>query len=121
MNFIYRPVLGTGNLLFGGGPYVGFGIGGKVKSTSGTTSVTSDVEYRNDLNSTDPTDKAYLKRVDGGVNVLAGYELSNGISFQLNTSLGLINVLPEREGQTNNESSQKHIGFGVSVGYRFGR
>jgi len=35
VNFIYKPVLGTGNFVLGFGPYIGFGIGGKLKSADG--------------------------------------------------------------------------------------
>src|SRR5688572_5687282 len=30
LNFLYKPILGTGNLLLGFGPYVAFGVGGNV-------------------------------------------------------------------------------------------
>ena len=121
MNFVYHPMLGNGHLLLGGGPYIGFGIGGKVKTTSGSLNNTSDVEYRNTVKLNDPQDREYFKRMDAGVGLLAGYEWRSGLSFQLNTNLGLMNIEPDYEGSSNSQFKAKHIGFGLSVGYRFGK
>jgi hypothetical protein len=35
VNFVYKPILGSGNMLLGFGPYVGFGINGKLKAANG--------------------------------------------------------------------------------------
>jgi hypothetical protein len=35
VNLVYKPVLGAGRLLLGFGPYVGFGLGGKLKVDNG--------------------------------------------------------------------------------------
>lgn len=111
LNFVYKPVLGAGNLLLGFGPYVGFGIDGKTESANGFE---TDVEFGNDDVVRDPS-KDYLKRSDAGANLLAGYEFSNKVSVQLNAQLGLANINPENSGQ----AKRKNTGFGVSLGYRF--
>lgn len=116
VNFVYKPVLGTGRMLLGFGPYVGFGLGGKVK-TAGTE---RDVEYEKTVNSSSPSLTAGVyKGIDGGANLLAGYEFARNLSFQVNAQLGLVNINPEFQGAANDESKWRHTGFGLSLGYRF--
>lgn len=114
VNFLYKPALGAGKMLLGFGPYVGFGVGGKVELPNGND---VDVEFENEVSglSTTPT----YKRMDAGANFLAGYEFSNRFSFQLNAQLGLAKINPEFTGLGNDESSWKNTGFGLSLGYRF--
>ena len=105
INFLYKPALGDGKLLLGFGPYLALGVGGKTKAGGTSTSV----EWGSDPDQ--------IKRFDAGANLLAGYELSNRLSFQLNAGLGLINLANRPEG--DNKSSLKNTGFGISAGYRF--
>lgn len=105
VNFVYKPDLGTGRMLLGFGPYLGIGVGGKY--TVGNTDV--DIEFGKD--------PGQLKRLDAGANMLAGYEFSNKLSFQLNASLGLTNLANRPDG--DNKSNLKNTGFGLSLGYRF--
>jgi hypothetical protein len=118
VNFIYKPILGTGNLVLGAGPYLGIGVGGKSKlSASGSTAIEQDVVFNNEYNSSTPLVPQFSK-LDAGANFLAGYEFANKVSLNLKAQLGLKNISPD----TNNgddESSLKNTGFGFSVGYRF--
>lgn len=116
VNFIYKPVLGTGNMLLGFGPYAAFGIGGKVEDVNGNE---YDVEFKNEVGAGDPSGVAYFKRFDAGANFLAGYEFANRISFQLNAQLGLVNINPEFQDLPDDKTKMKNTGFGVSLGYRF--
>ena len=116
VNFVYKPVLGTGRMLLGFGPYVGFGLGGKIK----TANSERDVEYEKTVNNNTPSLTAGVyKGIDGGANFLAGYEFARNLSFQVNAQLGLVNINPEFQGASNDESKWRHTGFGVSLGYRF--
>ena len=119
INFLYKPALGPGKLLLGFGPYVGFGIGGKSKG--GNNMVDADVKFKNDISSAESIDpkKDYFKTLDFGGNLLAGYELSNKISFQLNAQLGMANLFPKIDGKKPEDTKVKNTGFGISVGYRF--
>jgi hypothetical protein len=120
VNFIYKPVLGNGRLLLGLGPYVAYGIGGKVKLSGSGTDVDQDIKFENKLTESQLLDdQYYLKRFDAGANLLAGYELSSGISFQLNAQLGLLKINPGYDGNSSDKSTVKNTGFGLSVGYRF--
>jgi hypothetical protein len=113
VNFIYKPILGAGRMLLGFGPYVGFGLGGKVKSNDGKE---TDVEFTKNYDA--GVNKPQYKGIDGGANFLAGYELKNNLSFQINAQLGLTQLTPGIDGE-DNPIKQKNTNFGVSVGYRF--
>jgi len=115
VSFVYKPVLGTGRLILGFGPYVGFGVGGKVKNGSNS----ADVKFKNEITTDDfNTGDVYFKKMDAGANMFAGYEMSNKLSLQLNTQLGLSKINPKIEGFPDDESSVKNTGFGFSLGYR---
>ena len=114
VNFVYKPVLGSGNMLLGFGPYAGFGMGGKIKASNGTE---TDIDFGSDYNAANPA--TYFKSFDAGANLLAGYEFVNKVSFQLNAQLGLLKINKDANGITNDKSSWKNTGFGVSLGYRF--
>ena len=115
VNFLYKPGLGTGHLLLGVGPYIGFGINGQVKSNNGD----EDIKFKNTVTVAEATADPYLKRIDAGGNLLFGYEMANHLSVQLNAQLGMIKINPKVDGLPSNESSWKNTGFGISLGYRF--
>lgn len=120
VNFIYKPVLGSGNLLLGGGPYVAYGLGGKWKEDNNGSKSDGRLEFINDYDDESDDDDVvpYGKKLDAGLNLLAGYELSNKLSFQLNAGLGLINIAPNESGEKPNETI-KNSGFSISIGYKF--
>lgn len=119
VNFIFRPLLGTGHLLLGFGPYVAFGVDGKAKYEGGGSSVSEDIVFKKDVKASDADNVVYIKPMDAGANMLLGYEFANKVSFQLNAQLGLTEINPTYEGSSNGQSSQKNTGFGFSIGYRF--
>lgn len=116
VNFVYKPTLGTGNMLLGFGPYVAFGIGGKIEDANGNE---RDVKFKNKINVDDDFTVSYLKKTDAGANLLAGYEFANKFSFQVNAQLGLVNINPEYSELPNDNSKLRNTGFGLSLGYRF--
>lgn len=103
VNFLYKPELGEGRMLLGFGPYAAYAVDGNTKNPDG------DIEFGDQ--------PGELKRFDAGANLLAGYEFSNKLSFQLNAGLGLVNINNRPSGDS--KSSVKNTGFGVSLGYRF--
>ncbi len=115
VNFVYKPMLGTGNMLLGFGPYVALGVGGKFKSSNGTE---SDIEFENEITTPAPG-VAYFRKTDAGANLLAGYEFANKFSVQLNAQLGLVNIIPEYTALPNDDAKIKNTVFGLSLGYRF--
>jgi hypothetical protein len=101
VTFQYQPELGNGHLLLGVGPYVGMGIG-QVKYASDNADLKRD------------WDDAKLRKFDAGGKLLAGYQLSNGLSLNLNANLGLVKLADVDNPPTTNNTS-----FGVTVGYKF--
>lgn len=115
LNFVYRPMLGNGNIILGVGPYMGIGIGGKVEDGDDET----DIKFENEVTPLDYATAPYFRRLDFGGNLLAGYQFMNGLFFQLNAQLGMTNVLPEIQGTDKDDFKLKNTGFGVSLGYMF--
>ncbi|MFO7851901.1 MAG: porin family protein [Bacteroidota bacterium] len=119
LNFVYKGRLGNGFFMLGLGPYLSYGIGGKVTTTGGDASLDTDVEFQNSVALTDPLTTTYFTPFDAGGNIFAGYETGGGLFIQLNTQLGMMEVNPENAWFENDEASIKHVGYGLSLGYRF--
>ena len=117
VNFIYKPALGKGSVILGFGPYVGFGIGGKVERGGNND---TEINFTKSVNATPSLTAGNFKSFDAGGNLLAGYQFANGVSFQLNTQLGMVNINPEHQNATNDQTRWRNTGFGVSLGYRLG-
>jgi len=115
LNLVYKGLLGQGYIILGLGPYFGYGIMGSVKSDDATT----DIEFTNTVEITDPLTVPYFKAFDAGGNLFFGYELANGISAQMNVQLGMVKINPEYKILSEDKSSIKNTGFGFSLGYRF--
>ncbi len=113
--FLYKGGLGNNHVLLGFGPYAAMGIGGKIKGDQ----IDIDVKFVNDI--ADANGLGYhIKPIDFGAQMMAGYELGMGLSFALNASLGLVDIEPKVAGK-DLDSFTKNNGFGLSVGYRFGK
>lgn len=115
LNLLYRGLLGQGYIILGLGPYFGYGIMGNVKSDDDT----NDIEFTNTVEIADPLTVPYYKAFDAGGNLFFGYEMANGISAQMNVQLGMVKINPEYKILTDDKSSIKNTGFGISLGYRF--
>jgi len=107
VNLLYKPLLGSGHLLLGFGPYVAYGIMGKYGETK--------IEFAKEANA----ENNIFKPLDAGANLLAGYEFDFKLSFQLNAQLGLLEINPENLSNPEDQTSEKNTGFGISLGYRF--
>ena len=116
LNFVYKALLGKGYFLLGFGPYIGYAIGGKTIPESGSA---TEIEFNKVVETGDPETVKYYKRFDAGGNIFAGYELASGIFLQLNTQLGMLKINPEDKRISDDKSSVKNTGFGLSIGYRF--
>lgn len=113
VNFIYKPMLGAGSMLLGFGPYVGFGINGKMKAVNGTE---RKVTFNNTY-STSEAEDIQFKKLDAGANFLIGYEFKSKLSAALKAQLGLININPDTN-IPGDETRYRNTGFGLSLGYR---
>jgi len=120
VNLVYKPLLGTGRLIAGFGPYVDFGVGGKVKYDGAGAPADQDIKFKNSYSNTDNSSNVYYRSVGAGANVLAGYEFANKLSFQLNAQLGLTDINPKNDASpSSSQAKATNTGFGISAGYRF--
>lgn len=118
LSFLYRPLLGTGHLLLGFGPYVAYGLSGKTDIDVIGIEGERDIKFDNEYSSAIPYGE-YFKRFDFGANLFFGYELENGLFVQLNTQLGLAKINAENTNFPDADTSLKNTGFGLSIGYMF--
>lgn len=117
LNFLYRPALGNGHLILGFGPYIGYGISGRSKYTISSVSSERDIDFTNDYDGLYDSDK--MNPLDIGANLFFGYEFPIGVFIQLNTQLGLTKINSNNNTLSNDQTSFKNIGFGLSLGYQF--
>jgi hypothetical protein len=115
MNLLYRPALGNGHILLGFGPYIAYGVAGKAKYNSSE----EDIEFTKDYENTFPLHTNQFKPLDFGGNLLFGYELAMGLSFQINTQLGMAQINSDNRAYPTHKTSYKNTGFGLSLGYTF--
>lgn len=125
VNLLYKPQLGTGNLLIGAGPYLGYGIGGKWETNGRIvigdivlTEKSGKVLFKNDWRDGEFGNYLFGKPWDYGVNLVAGYEFLQHFTAQFNAQFGLANLTAEIDG-ISREGSTRNKGYGISVGYRF--
>ncbi len=118
VNAVYR----TGQFYFGAGPYVGFGIGGKWKEGYFDDFFNEEGEEVTDTGKIIFGKDGYYRRVDFGINFLAGYQLNNHLSVGLGYGLGLRDVYQTES--TNSSLGDKYWVaknrvLSVTVGYTF--
>ena len=118
LNLVYKGAVGNGFVMLGFGPYVGYAIGGKVLTEGGSLTNDKKIVFQGTIENDDESGATY-KALDMGGNIFAGFEMSNGIFLQLDTQLGMIKINPENKGNTNDKTSVKNTGFGLSLGFRF--
>ncbi len=104
------------------GPYIGFGVAGKLSTdytSSGTlpsgytlpANTSSSIKFGSDAASSD------MKMLDFGLNFGAGINYNN-ILFRLQYGLGLSNINPNTDAGA--EVNKNNV-FAISVGYMFGK
>jgi len=120
LNLVYKGAIGSGYVMVGFGPYIGYAINGKVTTDiGGTATVESNIVFKNEIALTDPLTTPFYKALDYGGNVFVGYEMANGIFALLNAQLGMAKINPEDNRFPTSKTSIKNTGFGFSLGYRF--
>ena len=119
LNLLYKPYLGTGRIILGFGPYLAYGINGKVNYNIGNISSEEKIDFTSENTSSNPMDRKYFNAFDYGGNLILGYELANGFSFQLNTLLGLAKINRENPSLSFTDTEIRNTGYGLSLGYKF--
>lgn len=115
LNFLYNPMLGSGKLILGFGPYVGYCIGGTAVFSGDSAPDDTDLKIQEEAPSNETNNLIYFKTLDMGANFMVGYQLANGLNLTLNSQLGLVNV----NSKTSSSLVNKNTGFGLNLGYRF--
>lgn len=109
VNAVASFAAGPGKVFAGVGPYYGIALSGKNKweITEGgeIESDEEDIEFG--------SEEEQMKRGDFGVNLLAGYQLTNGLNLHLGYGLGLSNL-----SNTDGVSIKNRV-FSVGIGFSF--
>lgn len=108
LNVVYNTPAGGGYFFAGLGPVLGYGMNGKAKIKSSLGETTQDVKFGSGADE--------VKPFEFSGNVLAGYELSNGIFITANYNMGISNLINDAPSNT----SSKNRYFGIKLGYKFG-
>lgn len=112
LNFVYRSAPESG-FFAGIGPVIGFGVGGKTKfKMSGGGG--PDIEEEEDINFGSGEDE--VKPLEIGGNIVAGYQLPNGVFIAANYNMGFTNLYNDAP----DGYSLKNSYFGLKVGFKFG-
>ena len=122
LNVVYNRTGEMGGFFIGAGPSVSFGLTGEVDGNSKISilgqseseSFNFNVKFDGD-DDPDPGDEnIHLKRLDIGANILAGYQLSNGLFIKTTYNHGISNISPDEQAKAKSRY------FGISIGYFFG-
>jgi hypothetical protein len=131
LNVVYKLQAGSGNFFFGLGPALAFGLSGKEKrtdpndptdpDTNGTFDVKFDGKKSDDINNGNGDNYFHAKRVDVGLNILAGYKLPMGVFFRVAYTHGFMNIDADKDNAAPaDQSSYKNRGVSIGIGYMFG-
>lgn len=105
VDLLYHVDVVAGDIFFGAGPYIAYGITGTTKASDGSNSVSEDVKFGSDGD---------FKSTEAGVNFTAGVKLKGGLLFNVNYDWGLTNIAND-----SGEGRLKNRVLGLSVGYAF--
>lgn len=106
VQLMYGIEAGPGKILLGAGPYLAYGLSGKSTAVLAGKSETESIEFGLSADQ--------IKRIDFGLKLSAGYELTSGISFSAHFTPGLANLSNEPA------TTAKNTVFGASVGFLLG-
>jgi hypothetical protein len=105
VNVVYHAEIDPGEIYFGAGPYLGYGLSAKVQVSDGTINQNLNVGFGGG--------EGKYQSLDAGFNGLVGIKLDNGLLLDVHYDLGLTNVSNISGSNTTNRV------FGISVGYVF--
>lgn len=110
VNFTVNFPVGANVKLYAGtGPYVAFGVGGKIKGSG--TNVPIIGSFSNDKAIKFGSDNdAQLKRVDAGMNVVGGLTFNNRFGVNVQYGIGLVNTVPGETNSSNYKSQHRVLG-----------
>jgi hypothetical protein len=106
LNLLYNSQGNSGTFFIGAGPSFAFALSGKIKYDDGTTSEEEDIDFGN-------SDEDFMKGLDIGANILAGYRLPGGFFFSAGYNAGLNNLFP---GGSDDGTLKSHY-FSIKLGF----
>ncbi len=112
VNAVFNVNIGSGKIFFGGGPYYGLAVSGKIKSVGTAIRNGNTVDDSRDFDIDFGTDGMF-KRGDFGLNFLAGYQLKNDFNIHAGYGLGLTTIT----GENIRFYQEKNRVLSVGVGY----
>lgn len=135
VSYLEIPLTGvykTGSFEITAGPYVAFGIGGKVEfdysmtyqggSQSGSESM--NIGFTGEVSEAqqEEEDKAYMKGLDAGFILGVGYNVGPGV-LGISYTKGLANLTPKYAGSTDDPADEKvtNTVIGISYSYFFNK
>ena len=96
-NFQYKYALNGGNnLLFQGGPYLGYGLGGKIKAKASALGFSETEEESIEFGS-----DGDFKYGDFGLGLGVGMLFKNNLQLGLGYNFGLVNIGADVDGMKN--------------------
>jgi len=109
LNLLYNASGNSGTFFIGAGPSFGFNLSGKAHYDDGTDADSEKIEIGND------PDNDFMKGLDIGANILAGYRFPNGLFFSAGYNRGFNNLFPggNRDGTLNSSY------FSIKLGWLF--
>jgi len=119
VNLLINLPAGPGEVFFGGGPYLDFGLSGKATDNytalGRTTTINYDVAFGNvpSADYQDSFQSGEVRKTAFGVNALAGYKLNNGLLISAGYGFNLTQIA------NNKDQTAKLNTAVVSVGYCF--
>lgn len=116
LNFVFKPLLGSGRFILLAGGFIGKGIGREAGVDEGMVAV----KFKRDADSADIKRTPFVYRPwDAGANFALGYQFVNGLFLQLNNQIGLKRINPPIEGFWDGKTKHRTLGVSMSIGYRF--
>ncbi|MFD2595650.1 outer membrane beta-barrel protein [Sphingobacterium griseoflavum] len=103
VNFLGRVQAGNGEVFFGGGPYIAYGVSARV--TSG----------RNARHLAFGKEPDQLNPFDAGLGFMTGYRFAHGLVLSLSSSAGFVNI-----GNIEGTTFQNRV-TSFSIGYEFSK
>lgn len=104
LNFVYKA---SGGFFVGAGPVLGYGMSGKIKTKTGSTSTDDKIKFGGDASDD-------LKAFEFAANLLAGYQVGNSIIITVLYNMGLSNL------SNDSDETFKNRFFGIKLGKTFG-
>jgi hypothetical protein len=105
VDLLYHVEVVAGDIFFGAGPYIAYGISGKGTANVDGNTVSEDVKFGSDEE---------FKSTEAGLNITAGVKLKGGLLFNVNYDFGFTNIANDSD-----VAKLKTRTLGLSVGYAF--